>query len=204
MFNLKLKKGEWFLVLFNLIYVIIFATYYVSIKNYEFLWYVLVLVFFFVLIGGTLRKTNFSYMVLWGLSIWGFLHMVGGGVRIGDGVLYALHLIPIFDRGGDFFILKFDQVVHAFGFCVATLVGWELIRPSLNKTGKVNYKIVYLLLVCIGMGLGALNEIVEFMAVVIFPNTGVGGYENTALDLVFNMIGSVIAIGIIHLRRKKS
>ena len=37
---LNLRNGEWFLILFNLAYVIAFATYYISIKNYEFLWYI--------------------------------------------------------------------------------------------------------------------------------------------------------------------
>jgi putative membrane protein len=44
------------------------------------------------------------------------------------------------------------------------------------------------------MGLGALNEIVEFAAVVASPSTGVGGYYNTALDLVFNGLGATLAV----------
>ncbi len=104
--------------------------------------------------------------------------------------------------GGDFFILKFDQFVHAFGFGVTTLVGWHLLKPYLNP--KTNYKIIYVLLVAIAMGAGALNEIIEFVSVLLIPNNGVGGYFNTALDLVFNMIGSIIALFIVHFyyRRK--
>jgi hypothetical protein len=41
-----------------------------------------------------------------------------------------------------------------------------------------------------GMGLGALNEIVEFIAVLTLPETGVGGYVNTSLDLTANTIGA--------------
>jgi putative membrane protein len=44
------------------------------------------------------------------------------------------------------------------------------------------------------MGLGALNEMIEFSAVLMVPGTNVGGYYNTALDLVSNSIGAVIAI----------
>ncbi len=44
------------------------------------------------------------------------------------------------------------------------------------------------------MGLGAVNEMVEFTAVLIVPDTNVGGYSNTALDLVFNAIGAVSAM----------
>ena len=196
---MKLKKGELLLIAFNLIYVAIFTIYYLSIKNYEFLWYVAVLLFFICLIAFTLKKSNFDYLILWGLSIWGFLHMAGGGVRIGDSVLYALNLITIFDTG-EIFILKFDQLVHFYGFAVTTLVANHLLKNYWNE--RVNYKIVYPALAAIGMGLGALNEIVEFMAVVAFSNTGVGGYYNTALDLVFNTLGAIAAVIFIHFRRR--
>ncbi|MEM3112946.1 MAG: DUF2238 domain-containing protein [Candidatus Pacearchaeota archaeon] len=197
---MKLKKSEWFLIFFNLAYIITFALYYLSIKNYEFMWYVLVLVFFFLLIGLTLRKTNFPLGVLWGLSLWGLFHMAGGGLIVGDGVLYKLEIIRLLDIG-DTYVLKFDQFVHAFGFGVTTLVAWHLIKPYLNN--KTNYKILYVLLFAISMGAGALNEIVEFIAVVVAPETGVGGYFNTALDLVFNGIGSIIALFIVHFRYRK-
>lgn len=196
---MQLKKGEWGLILFNLIYVAIFTIYYLSIKNYEFLWYVAVLLFFVILIGATLKRSRFDYLILWALSIWGFLHMAGGGIRVGGGVLYALKLITIFDRG-EFFILKFDQLVHFYGFAVTTLVAHHLLKPYWNE--RVNYKIVYPALVAISMGLGALNEIVEFMAVIFFSQTGVGGYYNIALDLVFNTLGAIAAIIFIHFRRK--
>ena len=44
----------------------------------------------------------------------------------------------------------------------------------------------------IGLGFGGLNEIIEFGATVISPNTGVGGYVNTALDLVADLIGALL------------
>ena|SRR3989344_6671919 len=196
----KLRKGEWFLMIFNLAYIIGFGAYYISIKNYEFLWYVGVLVFFFLLIGLTLHRSKFDYLILWGLSLWGLMHMAGGGIRLGDSVLYAWRMIPIINSG-DIFILKFDQFVHFFGFGVTTLIAYHLLKPYLNE--RTNYKIIYPLLVAVSMGLGALNEIVEFAAVVSFPETGVGGYYNTALDLLFNMLGAIAAIFVIYLRRKK-
>ena len=51
------------------------------------------------------------------------------------------------------------------------------------------------------MGLGATNEIIEFSAVLMVPDTNVGGYINTALDLCFNALGAVIAVVVIGLRR---
>ena len=196
---MRFEKGEIFLLIFNLIYIIVFTTYYLIIKNYEFLWYVMVLVFFAVLIILTIRKSNFDYIILGGLSIWGLLHMAGGGVIIQGKVLYAFHLIPIIDSG-EIFILKYDQLVHFFGFGVSTLVGFHLLKPYLND--KVNWKIVYSALVLIGMGFGALNELVEFIAVILFDRTGVGGYYNSALDLTFNTLGAITAVVFIHLQKK--
>jgi uncharacterized membrane protein YjdF len=48
------------------------------------------------------------------------------------------------------------------------------------------------------MGLGALNEMIEFSAVLMVPDTNVGGYYNTALDLVFNALGAVIAMVLVR------
>ena len=197
---MQLKKGEWLLIVFNLVYIVAFTAYYLFIQNYEFLWYVAVLVFFFVLIAATLRRSKFNYVILWGLSIWGLLHMAGGGVVVNGEVLYRLHLINI-AGSGDLFILKFDQVVHFFGFGVATLVVYHLLRPYLNE--KTNWKVIYLILIVAGSGLGVLNEIVEFTAVVSLSETGVGGYENTLLDLIFNTLGAVAATVFIHFRRKR-
>lgn len=199
--NMISDKQKAALIGFNLAYAAGFGLKYLLAGNYEFLWYVAVLVFFFILILATWKRAQFDAVILWGLSIWGFLHMAGGGVKVGDGVLYGLHLIPIIGSG-ESFILKYDQAVHFFGFAVATVVVYHLLKPYLNEV--TNWKVIYPILVVAGMGLGALNEIVEFIAVVIFPNTGVGGYFNTALDLVFNMLGAIAATVFIHLyyRRK--
>jgi len=45
-----------------------------------------------------------------------------------------------------------------------------------------------------GLGVGALNEIIEFIIAQIVPETGVGGYLNTSLDLVSNLIGAILAM----------
>jgi len=39
-----------------------------------------------------------------------------------------------------------------------------------------------------------INEIVEFLAVVNLPETGVGGYHNTVLDMIFNLGGAALAV----------
>lgn len=193
------KPGEIFLALFTLVYLIIFSAFYLNIRNYEFLLYVVVVLFFLLLIGLTLKKTNFDYWVLGGLSLWGLLHMMGGGIRVGEGVLYGVKLLDLYNTG-EFFILRFDQLVHLLGFAVATLLILQLLEKNYER--KLGPKVFYFVAVLAGMGLGALNESIEFLAVVILPETGVGGYYNTSLDLVFNMLGALTAVGINGLRTR--
>ena len=42
---------------------------------------------------------------------------------------------------------------------------------------------------------------IEFLAVQTFPETGVGGYENTMLDIVFNTLGGILAVTWLTRRR---
>lgn len=39
----------------------------------------------------------------------------------------------------------------------------------------------------------AVNEIIEFAAVVLFQADGVGGYHNTCIDLVANLLGAMVS-----------
>ena len=43
------------------------------------------------------------------------------------------------------------------------------------------------------LGLGALNEVIEFIATLTMA-TNVGGYVNTGWDLVANLVGVVVAM----------
>jgi hypothetical protein len=185
---MNIKKGEIGLLVFNLVVLLIFAIYYISIGNSEFMLYIAVVLFFILLIGYNMRKIGLNYIALWGLSLWNLIHMLGGSLRVGDGVLYAWKILPIIDHGGDFAILKMDQVIHFYGFGVAALVIFQLIYPHLKDT-----KPAFMIFIAwIGaMGLGALNEVVEFIAFISFTKTGVGDLYNTGFDLVFNLFGTM-------------
>ncbi len=197
---MTIKKGEWFLLLFNLTYVISFTIYYISIKNFEFLWYIAIMLFFLAVIALTIKKTKFTYPILWGLSIWGLLHMVGGGVKYMGGVVYGLELIPIWVTE-NFYVLQYDQFVHAYLYFIVVFVIWHLLKTNLKN--KPNFIILYPVILLSSIGIGALNEIAEFMPVLLLKNTGVGGYYNTAWDLVSNTIGALLGIIILHFKLKK-
>jgi len=84
-------------------------------------------------------------------------------------------------------------VVHIVGFGVATYIMYRLLLPLLVSVQR-HRVVLSIIVVMAGLGVGAVNEILEFVATVLVPQTGVGGYENTMLDLVSDLIGSLIAL----------
>ncbi len=173
------------ILLFNIVYISVFASMAASGRNYEFLLYAGVVIVLAAWILYKQRTVRFHRTVLWGLSLWGFLHMAGGNVSAGPDVLYSVQLIPV--------VLRYDQFVHGFGFGVATLVCHHLLKPYLRAEGN-RIRALAMLTVLMGVGIGAVNEIVEFIAVKTVPETHVGGYDNTLWDLIFNLIGAVLAV----------
>lgn len=176
-----------------------FAAMYIYWQNWEFVIYVGVVIAVFLLLLWTNKTNEYADETLALLSLWAMMHMCGGGVYLGGTRLYDIVLLPLV--GDPFYILKYDQVVHTIGFGAATLLMHDLIRPYLRNRlpGWISLAVV---IVFAGMGAGAFNEVVEFATVVLFPSTGVGGYYNTALDLVCNMIGATVAGLYAVLRRK--
>jgi hypothetical protein len=180
------------IVVFNVLYVVCFSVIALGRHNYEFVLYTGVVIALAAWILLKQRTVQFDLVILWGLSLWGLLHMAGGNIRVGGGVLYSVHLVPVY--------LRYDQFVHAFGFGTATLVCYHLLCPYLRPTIE-RRRMLMVLVVLMGCGVGALNEIVEFIAVKTVPETNVGGYDNTLWDLVFNLIGATIAAAWISRRR---
>lgn len=174
-------------------------------RNNEFVLYLVTMLVIMVAVFAIHRRVGLSISVLWGLSLWGLLHMIGGLVPIptgwpqntdpgASGVVYNLWLIPE--------SLKYDQITHAFGFAITTWLCWQALSSRIrSEDGSPLRPTLGLMTLCAaaGMGFGALNEIVEFIATLTLPKTNVGGYINTGWDLVYNMIGSIIAAAIIHL-----
>lgn len=174
--------------------------------NREFLIYLAVMAVLIAAVLTVHRRCHLSSPLLWCFSLWGLLHMAGGLVALppswpieGDhAVLYSLWLIPD--------LIKYDQVIHAYGFGITTWLCWEALRNGACLRWGWNLEpTVGLMVLCAaaGMGFGALNEIVEFCAVLALPDTNVGGYYNTGWDLVYNALGAFVVALVIY-RRKSS
>ena len=110
---------------FNAAYLLAAVTGSVVSGNSEFVLYIVIMLVLGSVVWLADRRVGFSPFVLWGLSGWGLVHMAGGLIAVPETwpingehrVLYSLWLIPD--------LLKYDHVVHAFGFGVTTLVCWE-------------------------------------------------------------------------------
>jgi len=190
--EVKITKWQKNILSFTLVYIFIFAVLTILQKNYEFIIYLIGMAILIPIIWKIHLKFNFSIGVLAGLSILGFVHMLGGLVII-DGVrLYGSYLIED--------ILRIDKVVHTFGILIATLG----IYTVLEKYLKVEKKFVlYLFTILMSVGIGALWEIFEFIPVMTLPSTGVGRYFNTMGDLIADTLGAVLAVNYINFKNRR-
>lgn len=139
--------------------------------------------------------------LIWSFSAWGLLHMAGGLAPIPHGwsregahsVLYSWWLLPGY--------LKYDQMVHAYGFGITTWLCWHILKSALRSPDGSPLRPTFgVLIVCMagGMGFGALNEVVEFIFTLVQPVTNVGDYTNIGWDLVANLVGSLVAVAVIR------
>lgn len=157
--------------------------------NYEFLIYAAVAAVLLGLIHLGDRRVGFSSAVLWGVNLWLVLHILGGLLPVGDGVLYSRVLVDLV--GEPYSILKYDQLVHAYCYFIVALLLWPVTGGAAAGSG---FALRAALTVLAAGGVGGLNEVVEFLATVLVPETNVGGYENTAIDLVANFVGAGLAV----------
>ncbi len=189
-----MKKSHLILLLINMALIIGFGSLFIGRRNDEFIIYVAVIIGLLVAVAVSTRFVEYTLGTLVGLTVWSALHLAGGGVSIGDGRLYDIMVVRLTNA---YPILRYDQIVHIWGFGACTLVAYCLLRRSLHN-GREHWLAVGFVLIMAGLGMGALNEIVEFVASEIVPESGVGGYENTALDLCADLIGAVL--GVLYIR----
>lgn len=130
-----------------------------------------------------LRQAPLPPVLAWALALLTGAHLAGGLVAVGDGVLYNAHFASP--------VLQYDHLVHASAVFVGTLV--LSILFTRREANGVAPPSPVLLVVLAGMGLGAINETVEFLTTIVNQNSHVGGYVNTGWDLVSNTLGTLAA-----------
>lgn len=190
------------ILVFSGAYLAVAAGYILRSRNYEFLLYLMVMMAIIVAVLGVYKRAGLGVMVLWGFSIWGLLHMIGGLTPIPDswhtadttGVVYNWRIIPGY--------VKYDQVVHGVGVGLVSWLCWQALAARLRGIdGKRIVPTLGMLSICVtaGMGFGALNEVIEFFASMALPYNNIGDYSNTGWDLVANLVGASLTAVIIRI-----
>jgi len=179
------------LVIVDFLLILFFAFHYYSLGNLEFVLYNLVLVLIIVGMIFLYKRYKLSMVSLVGLSVWGLLHMIGGSTLISATRPYSWVFFNI-GMIGDTPVLRYDQVLHFYFYVVATFILYDILKKHLSK--DAHWPTVAVILVFAGMGVGAGNEIIEFLPVFFNVENGVGGYFNTLLDIIFNTLGAIAAV----------
>lgn len=195
---MKLKQvsgAELVVVFVNAAYLLAGLIFALAYGNSEFLLYAGIIFVLMIAIAAFHFKVRLPIWALWGLTAWGIAHLAGGLVPVPESwptggevkVLYNLWLVPEY--------LKYDNIVHAYGFGLVTAISWIALKVAFKNRGLTVQPSFGLIVLCMasGLGFGAVNEVLEFAATLLIPDTNVGGYVNTGWDLVSNLVGSSVA-----------
>lgn len=146
--------------------------------------YAVVLVIGGAVVTAVHLRVGLSNLTVWGLVVFALGHVAGGMIPVGDGVLYQQWLL----EG----VVRSDNVQHAWGFGFVGRAVWESLSPQLAHAPAPRVAAVAVIVLG-GTGLGAANEVVEYVLTQVLPETNVGGYDNTARDLIANLVGATAA-----------
>lgn len=187
-----LHRNDRVVVIFTFFYLVFFTIYAIIKVNYEFIFYSLVLLLLIELGIYIHKKIHLPASIVIGLSLLGFMHILGGNISI-EGV-------RLYDKVFLFGAIRYDNIIHFIGSILATFVLNELFYSVIERGTKIERRFYYFSLFLMGLGVGLINEIVELMAVIFLnAHEGVGDYLNNAIDLVYNSIGVIIAIIILDI-----
>lgn len=136
------------------------------------------------------RAAHFSPAMVWALTSVVLVHLAGGLLPpLGDApTFYETWIVDG--------LLKFDQLAHGYGTGVLTVASARLVVGLLGPATRRGWALAFVaaLMAC---GLGALNELIEFLFGLDNPNLHAGGMENTGWDLAFNLAGAIVGASIV-------
>ena len=191
MMDFLLKKKNYIILIFTVVYLLAFTLNALFYANFEFLYYTILMVGLIYVIILINKRLHLAFFILINLSLLGFLHLLGGNLYWQGMRLYDLYFIPG--------IFRYDNFIHTYATFIGTLALYSLLGDYIDERIRKRYFIFALILILMAIGMGTINELVEFLAVVVFGVVEkVGGYFNNALDLFFNTIGAIIATIVIY------
>lgn len=181
-------------LLFTIAYLLFFVVLAIHDQNFEFLFYTGVMLALIWLAIDIYHRVRLDKWIVFSLSLLGLLHLAGGNLLYRGQRLYDI----VWFR--EPFLLRYDNIVHFFGTFILTFLVYNLVEPIVHLHLRKRKRLVFMgMLILMAMGAGSLNEIMEFIAVLAFDAADkVGDYDNNARDLVFNLLGSLLATAMIY------
>lgn len=168
----------------------------VVLNNHEFLLYAITVTALAILLFGTDRYFRFETAGLWMFDLWLLLHILGGLASYQGTRFYDIVLLDLV--GDPYHLLKYDQLVHFYCYVVMAVLMWSVVQKIVSDDASP--VVVCVVTILAASSIGALNEIIEFAAVVVLDSDGVGGYTNTAIDLVANLLGAIVGTLVMQAR----
>jgi uncharacterized membrane protein YjdF len=147
---------------------------------------------------GWLRRAALPGQLAVGLAVAAVLSLAGGLINVGHDVLYNASIGPYSESLGTHF-MQYDHFAHAYVCFVATFACWVMLAAP--HAASLHRRDLVILVVGTALGLGGVNEMVEFIATLAHHGAHAGGYWNTGWDLICNFIGAVAA-GIVIARSR--
>ena len=167
-----------------------------------------------------LRRVVLPPLLAAGLAIAAIVTLAGGLIRVGHDVLYNANTGPYNPALGTHY-LQYDHFAHAYVSFVIVFACWFMLAAPHADGGNplrppavggnplrppavggnplrppaVGGRRGELVLLAVGaaLGLGALNEMIEFIATLAHHGAHAGGYWNTGWDLIANFSGATAA-----------
>jgi hypothetical protein len=137
-----------------------------------------------------LRRAVVPDLLALALALAAILDLAGGLINVGQDVLYNASVGPFSKTLGTHY-LQYDHFAHAYATFVITYACWVMLAAPYAAAQRRRDLVI--LAVGTAVGLGALNEVVEFIATLAHHGAHVGGYFNTGWDLICNLIGACAA-----------
>lgn len=134
-----------------------------------------------------LRRAVLPDLLAAGLAGAAVVDLAGGLINVGQNVLYNASIGPYSAALGTH-LLQYDHVAHAYVSFVVACACWVMLAAPHASAGHRRELVI--LAVGAALGLGALNEVAEFLATLAHHGAHAGGYWNTGWDLVCNAIGA--------------
>lgn len=184
---LGIEKKHILMLACNACVMTFFAFRFVLDWNYEFLIYLWAVSIFAGIIIYSNRYMKYSQNLLYLLSFGILIHLAWGWISIDGWVLYDQMIFRISET---YDLIRYDQFAHMYWFFTATILSYEVLKKQLLPH-KITFSIAAILIMA-GCGFGAINEVIEFLVDQILPKSWVGWYINTWVDLVVNLIGSIL------------